>query len=133
MRRRLPKRALEKLLLQTRQLKEQLEVFKQSAQAVAGPLDKSLSHAEVQAMVTARANILGTLECLLYQDLGDLLRQLDELDGHLTKACPATVRKDRQGSLDRPEVIGSPGPPWNERPILLPSVKDSMTVEEANR
>ncbi len=125
MRRRLPKRALETLRLQTRQLKEQLEVFKQSAQAVAGPLDKILSNAEVNAMVTARANILGTLECLLFQELDDILRQLDELDGHLRKACPARVRNDQQGSLDRIEVIGALGPPWNESPILVPSFGES--------
>jgi len=118
MQKRLTKRALQKLLLQTRQLKEQLEVFKRSAQDVAVPLDKILSDAEVNAMVTARANILGALECLLYQDLDDFLRKLNELDGLLTKPYPATVRDDQQGSVDRLEVLGALGPPWNERPIL---------------
>jgi len=91
---------LEKLLLQTRQLKEQLEVFKQRAQDVASPLDKIVSEAEICEMVTARANLLGTLEGLLYQDLNDVSRQLGELDGLLTQILPP-VRDDQQGSVLR--------------------------------
>ena len=69
----------EELLRQTRQLREQLVTFKRSAGVVAGPLNRAVSDEEATAMVTPRANALGTLENLLYQDLDPVLRQLDEL------------------------------------------------------
>ncbi|HEV8580233.1 MAG TPA: hypothetical protein VGX68_14290 [Thermoanaerobaculia bacterium] len=77
---RVTKRAVEDLLLQTRQLRERLTVFKQSALEVAVPLDKAISEAEALEMATARANVLGALECLLDDDLEPALRKLAELD-----------------------------------------------------
>jgi hypothetical protein len=73
----------EDLLRETRRLKEQVLSFKRSATGVMRPLNKIVSAAEIEAMVTPRANALGTLENLHYQDLGDLLRQLTELEGDL--------------------------------------------------
>jgi len=83
MSRRVTKRAVENLLSQTRQLRERLAVFMQSVQGVAGPLDEILSEGEIQAMVTARAKVLGTLECLLADDLKPAMRKLTELDSLL--------------------------------------------------
>jgi hypothetical protein len=57
--------------------------FRDRAEALLGPLDEIVSSAEGAAMVTPRANVLGTLENLLNQDLPDVLRQLEELRGHL--------------------------------------------------
>ena len=50
--------------------------FKRSAEEVAGPLDEMVSEEETEAMKTARANILGTLENLLNQDLARISHQL---------------------------------------------------------
>jgi hypothetical protein len=84
----------EDLLPETRRLREQVLSFKRIAKVVVGPLGRTISHAECEAMVTARANIHGTLENLLNQDLGDLLRQLLELEGHLRGDSPASQESE---------------------------------------
>jgi hypothetical protein len=73
------------LLDETQRLKAQVLSFKRSAKGVMGPLNKIVPPAEIEAMATPRANALGTLENLHYQDLGDLLRQLNELEGNLRR------------------------------------------------
>ena len=78
----LPQKTAE-LLRKTRRLRVQVLSFRRSAKGVMGPLNKIVSAAEIEAMVTPRANALGTLETLHNQDLGDLLRQLAELEGNL--------------------------------------------------
>lgn len=72
-----------KLLLQTRQLREQVTAFRRSARRFAGSLGKAVDDKEVEEMVTPRANILGTLECLVADDLENVLKKLVELDGLL--------------------------------------------------
>lgn len=79
--RRLTERAVMRLLRDTRRLKERLLAFQRSAQAVAAPLDRLVPEDESEAMVTRRANILGSLEHLLNAELGSVLRQLVELEG----------------------------------------------------
>jgi len=64
------------------QFRGKLEIFERAARDFLGSLD-GVPEAEVEAMVTPRANILGTLECLLADDLEPTLRKLGELDGLL--------------------------------------------------
>jgi hypothetical protein len=79
-RRRLSKRNLEKLQRQARQLKQQMAVFKRSAQDIQGVLDQIVPEYEVEGLATARADLLGTLECLLNEDLRDADRHLGEIE-----------------------------------------------------
>jgi len=83
----MPRRSLrsetEDLLRETRQLKRRLEIFQRSAREIMPPLRKRVSSAENEVMVSPRANVLGTLEHLLNQDVPDVLRQLEELTTHL--------------------------------------------------
>jgi hypothetical protein len=51
-----------------------------------GRLALRLSAEENEAMISPAANILGTLEGLLSDDLEPAFRKLVELDGHLTTA-----------------------------------------------
>jgi hypothetical protein len=76
-------RKAEDLLSETRRLREQVLSFKRSARAVMRPLGKLVSPVENEAMVTPRANALGTLENLVNQEIGSFLRQLTELEGDL--------------------------------------------------
>jgi len=90
-RRRLKKRGLENLLRQTRQLREQLAVYKRTAQDIQGSLDQILPDSEVELMVTPRADLLGTLECLLNDDLEAAVRHLGEVEELL--AGPVVPRR----------------------------------------
>ncbi|HEV8583138.1 MAG TPA: hypothetical protein VGX68_29070 [Thermoanaerobaculia bacterium] len=91
----MPRKSLRKkaetLLLRTGRLKRELAAFQRSARAVMEPLNESVSEAEIAEMATPQANILGTLENLLNQDLGDVRRQLDELAGCLRADGVAAV------------------------------------------
>jgi len=86
-------RKAEDLLSETRRLKEQVLSFKRSARGLMGPLNKIVSAAEIEAMATPRANALGTLENLHYQDLGDLVRQLTELESDLQSPVLASEER----------------------------------------
>jgi hypothetical protein len=68
------------LLRQTRRLKQRIESFGRSARAVWDRLDSRVPEEEIEVMRSTEANILGTLENLLNQGLGDLVSQLNELD-----------------------------------------------------
>ncbi len=83
MSRKIPVRAAENLLRQTTQLKGQMSGFRGSAREIMRSLDKALPNAEVEAMVTPEANVLGTLECLLAEDFEPALRKLSELESLL--------------------------------------------------
>jgi hypothetical protein len=82
-RHRINKQDLVKLDREARQLKERVLTFQKAAQAVAALLDPIIPPNEVEAMETPRANLLGTAENLVNQDLNDILRQIEELGGHL--------------------------------------------------
>jgi hypothetical protein len=89
------RRRTENLLRQARLLEKQLELFRRRAVAVTGPLDKLVGEAEAEAMVTPRATILGTLECLLADDLVPALRKLATLEDLLeTDSQPIDLERD---------------------------------------
>jgi hypothetical protein len=89
----------EELVRCTRQLKRQMKAFERSAKDVAGPLDEIVSDEEAAAMATPRANILGTLENLLNQEIGSFLRQLEELHGNLKSESQGAARAARSSPV----------------------------------
>ena len=78
-------KAAENLLRQTRMLRSQLTVFGKSAQEVHQRLNVEVPDDEVEKMRTTAANLLGTLECLIADDLKPVLAKLGELDLLLQK------------------------------------------------
>jgi hypothetical protein len=77
------------LLRQTRLLKSQLTVFGRSAQEVHRRLNGEIPDDEVESMRTTAANLLGTLECLIVDDLRPVIAKLGELDTLLQKEVVA--------------------------------------------
>src|SRR6185295_10001025 len=105
MRRRRPnKRALRDLLRQTQQLQKQMAAFKASAGGVHGSLDPLVPDDEVEIMESARADLLGTLECLINEDLEDAVRHLCELEKLLVSDEP-----DLKPRGQRPKRTGGEG------------------------
>jgi hypothetical protein len=104
-RRGVSKRDLAKLLRQARQVKEELTAFQSCAEHVVGPLGATLSDEEVEAMASSRANLHGTLENLLNQDLGPVLRQLDEVAGE------CQIELDSKAAMLRQEPASTASPP----------------------
>jgi hypothetical protein len=86
-------------------LKERLASFEGNAREILDWLDPRISDAEIEAMSSPTANLLGTLECLLVDDLRPALRKLLELDSILRMPNPlaasVTTRSRRQ-------VVASP-------------------------
>jgi hypothetical protein len=82
-------RAAEDLLRQTRLLKSQLSIFGKSAQEVHRRLNGEIPDDEVESMRSPAANLLGTLECLIADDLKPVLAKLGELDSLLQKEVVA--------------------------------------------
>jgi hypothetical protein len=113
MRRRRPnKRALRDLLRQTQQLQKQVAAFKASAGGVHGSLDPLVPDDEVEIMESARADLLGTLECLLNEDLEDAVRHLGELEELLESDETGLEPHRRAGKRPRSgEGVFTGGPP----------------------
>jgi hypothetical protein len=77
------KRDLAKLLRQARELKENLGGFRETARGVAESLDRIIPPCEVEAMVSARANLHGTLEEMVNVTLAEADRHLGDIEALL--------------------------------------------------
>ncbi|HEV8578731.1 MAG TPA: hypothetical protein VGX68_06565 [Thermoanaerobaculia bacterium] len=85
----------EDLLREALQLKRRLGAFERSAREIMPPLRRRVSSAENEVMASPRANVLGTLEHLLDQDVPDVLRQLEELTTYLRADPQMKVSDER--------------------------------------
>ncbi|HVR96515.1 MAG TPA: hypothetical protein VMW27_07875 [Thermoanaerobaculia bacterium] len=76
---------------QAQRLKHQLAVFGKSARELHRRLDLRIPEEEVEDMRTPAANLLGTLECLIADDLMPVYKKLEELIDLLNDRSVAEV------------------------------------------
>jgi hypothetical protein len=81
------RRAAEDLARRAHRLKSELAGFKRTARKLHAALEPEVSDAEVEVMKSPQANLLGTLECLVSEDVGPLTMRLDELDALLQEGA----------------------------------------------
>ena len=72
--------AAEELLRRARSLRPQLAALDRSARGYHKLLETEVSSAEIEAMATPEAELLGSLECLLNSDLEPVSQKLAELE-----------------------------------------------------
>jgi hypothetical protein len=76
---------------QAREIKAQLAAFGKAAREFHRRLDVTVPEVDVEAMRTPAANLLGTLECLIGDDLKPLFKKLDELIALLNDRSVAAI------------------------------------------